>query len=588
MGQASVAAQEAFFVSVHDGHKAHLWQVQPLPKKVDPHQHVDGAVAQFAQDFHAVEGFHVRVNVPALDAQAVEVFGQFLGHAFGQCGHEHALVVRQRLPDFHDQIVDLMVAWTHVNGRVQQSSGANDLFHDHAFGTLQFVVRGGRRDVNGLVDDSVEFFVGQRAVVQGGGQAESVVDEGHFAGAVSAKHRPELGHRDVALVNHHKKVFGEVIQQAEGTLARLPTVEVPRIVFNSGAKPDFLDHLKVVQRSLVQTFGLEEPRLLVEEGFLFLEVLLNLPNGGVGRLLAADKEVGRVDVDALKGVELLAALRVNRGQPFDFVVPKLHPYSVVSVGQMDVHRVAFDPKIPAFEVAHRSAVQAGHEAVKQVVSSDALPHLKSHDIFVKLHGVANAVDAADARDHDDVSPPTEQGRGGRQSQFFNFVVDLKVLLDVGVRRRNERLRLVVIVVADEVLDEVVGEKGLELAVQLSRQGFVVAQNQGGALGLGDDVRHGERFSRTGDPEQNLVFVAFVHAFHQLSNRLRLISRGLEWTVEFERAHGPKVRGRGRERCATGTKCCARKNPAQGGAFQCIGCKDYSATTSNLTVTTTSL
>ena len=193
-------------------------------------------------------------------------------------------------------------------------------------------------------------------------------------------------------------------------------------------------------------------------------------------------------------MELLAALRVNRGQPFDFVVPKLHPYRVVSVGQMDVHRVPFDPKIPAFEVAHRSAVQAGHEAVKQVVSRDALPHLKSHDIFVKLHGVANAVDAADARDHDDVASPTEQGRGGRQSQFFNFVVDLKVLLDVGVRRRNERLRLVVIVVADEVLDEVVGEKGLELAVQLSRQGFVVAQNQGGALGLGDDVRHGERFS----------------------------------------------------------------------------------------------
>ena len=47
LGQASVAAQEAFFVSVHDGHKAHLWKIQPLPEKVDPHQHVDGAVAQF-------------------------------------------------------------------------------------------------------------------------------------------------------------------------------------------------------------------------------------------------------------------------------------------------------------------------------------------------------------------------------------------------------------------------------------------------------------------------------------------------------------------------------------------------------------
>ena len=55
------------------------------------------------------------------------------------------------------------------------------------------------------------------------------------------------------------------------------------------------------------------------------------------------------------------------------------------------------------------------------------------------------------------------------------VVDDRVLLDERVGRRDVRLGLVVVVVADEVLDGVVGEQLLDLAVELRRQRLVAAR-----------------------------------------------------------------------------------------------------------------
>ena len=120
--------------------------------------------------------------------------------------------------------------------------------------------------------------------------------------------------------------------------------------------------------------------------------------------------------------------------------------------------------------------------------------------------------------------------------------------------------MVVVVVAHEVLHQIFRKEAFELAVELGCQGFVVAENERWSLGLRNDVGHGERLSGTGHPEQHLMLIPFVHAFHQLSNRLRLISSGLEWTVEFERAHDPKVGGRVGEKGALRHKVWASKKP----------------------------
>ena len=92
------------------------------------------------------------------------------------------------------------------------------------------------------------------------------------------------------------------------------------------------------------------------------------------------------------------------------------------------------------------------------------------------------------------------------------------LLDVGVGARHVGFGLVVVVVADEVLDRVVGEEALELAVELGGQRLVGGEDQRRALGLLDDLRHGEGLARAGDAEQHLVALAVRDAVDELGDR----------------------------------------------------------------------
>ena len=63
----------------------------------------------------------------------------------------------------------------------------------------------------------------------------------------------------------------------------------------------------------------------------------------------------------------------------------------------------------------------------------------------------------------------------------------RILLDIGVGARDIGFRLVVIVIADEILDRVLREELLELAVELRRQRLVGRQDQGRALGRLDHL-----------------------------------------------------------------------------------------------------
>ena len=76
-------------------------------------------------------------------------------------------------------------------------------------------------------------------------------------------------------------------------------------------------------------------------------------------------------------------------------------------------------------------------------------------------GVADAVDARDRGDDDYVAARQQRERR-RVAHAIDLFVDDRVLLDEGVGRRDVRLGLVVVVVADEVVDRVVGEQLLEL------------------------------------------------------------------------------------------------------------------------------
>ena len=76
------------------------------------------------------------------------------------------------------------------------------------------------------------------------------------------------------------------------------------------------------------------------------------------------------------------------------------------------------------------------------------------------------------------------------AQALDLVVDGGVLFDEGIRVGDIRLRLVVVVVGDEIFHGVVREELPELLAQLGCQGLVVGQHQGGPLDPFDDLGHG--------------------------------------------------------------------------------------------------
>ncbi len=96
---------------------------------------------------------------------------------------------------------------------------------------------------------------------------------------------------------------------------------------------------------------------------------------------------------------------------------------------------------------------------------------------------------------------------------------------IGVRRCNVGFRLVVVVVADKILDGIIREKSFEFGSQLAGQGLVVGNDQGGPLDTLDDIGHGEGFAGAGDAQQGLGPVTSIQTSDQAFDCSRLVAIG---------------------------------------------------------------
>ena len=201
----------------------------------------------------------------------------------------------------------------------------------------------------------------------------------------------------------------------------------------------------------------------------------------------------------------------------------------------DLHGVAADAELGSDEVDVIALVVQFDELFEQRVPRILLTGPQRDDHVFVVDGRSDRVDTGDGCHDDDVSPFTQGERGG-VAHFVDLVVDGRVLFDVGVGGRDIRLRLVVIVVRDEVLDRVVRKQFLELCTQLTRQRFVVGQDQCGAICLRDDVRHREGLAGAGDTLQRLLFIALVQAVHEGGDGFRLVAGGLVRRYQFKVVH----------------------------------------------------
>ncbi len=258
LDEGGLAPEEPFLVGVEDRDHGDLGKVEPLAQEVDADQTVEDAAPEVREDRDAVERLDVRVQVAAPHADLREVVGQLLGHALGQRRHEDALAAAGGLADDRQQVVDLALDRPDLDDRVEQAGRADDLLHDLAAGALELL--GGRRGAHGddLPDALAELVVGQRAVVQRGGQAEAVVDQDLLARPVAEAHPPHLGQGHVRLVDDEQEVVRKVVEERRRRLPRRASGEVARVVLDAVAVAELLDHLQVEHRALVEPLGLEQ------------------------------------------------------------------------------------------------------------------------------------------------------------------------------------------------------------------------------------------------------------------------------------------------------------------------------------------
>ena len=73
------------------------------------------------------------------------------------------------------------------------------------------------------------------------------------------------------------------------------------------------------------------------------------------------------------------------------------------------------------------------------------------------------------------------------TKFIYFVIDHGILFNVDILARNVRLRLIVVVVGNEVTHFIVGEEGTKLGANLCGKGFIGFQDEGGSTKFGNDI-----------------------------------------------------------------------------------------------------
>ena len=123
---------------------------------------------------------------------------------------------------------------------------------------------------------------------------------------------------------------------------------------------------------------------------------------------------------------------------------------------------------------------------------------------------------------------------------LDLLVHRAVFLDVRVGLRDVGLGLVVVVIADEVLDRVVGEELPELVGQLRGERLVRCHDQCRSLDALDHMSDREGLPGPGGAQQRDVRLPGLDGRGQLVDGQRLVAGGLEVGNDAERGHGGSV------------------------------------------------
>ena len=180
---------------------------------------------------------------------------------------------------------------------------------------------------------------------------------------------------------------------------------------------------------------------------------------------------------------------IEQREGVDRIVEQLHAHRfALGFRREDVDDVAADTVGALCQIELVAGVLHLRQAPQQLALVDSITAHQVQDHRQIGLWIAEAVDRGNRGDNDGVRT-LEQRLGCREPHLLDVLVYRGVLLDKGIRGWDVRLRLVVVVVGDEVLHRIMWKELAELAVELGGEGFVVGEDHRGALYALDDTRN---------------------------------------------------------------------------------------------------
>ena len=181
------------------------------------------------------------------------------------------------------------------------------------------------------------------------------------------------------------------------------------------------------------------------------------------------------------------------------------PGRIVIVGREQLNRIA----------AYAEGAPRKGEIIALILQGDELRHQLAWINLVPAREVDGhlcvGLDRADTvnarhRRHDDTIIPLQNGARRGVAHPVDLLIYARVFLDKRVRAGDVSFRLIIIIIADEIFDRIVREEGFKFGIKLRGEGLVRCHDQGGALRLLDDLRHGEGLAGAGHAKQDLIAV----------------------------------------------------------------------------------
>ena len=287
------------------------------------------------------------------------------------------------------------------------------------------------------------------------------------------------------------------------------------------------DHLQVEARPLLDALRFQQLAVALERGNPRVQFGLNAADRTVVPVRRNQVVCVGVDRDLGQAAQRPAGQRIDLVDGVHLVAEEFDAQALVlRRRRKNLDDVPPHAKRPAVKIQVVALVLDLDELLQDRLAPDLHTLFQVQQHVVVHLGRAETVDARD-RGHDDDVVPLEQRPRGRVPHPIDRIVDRGVLGNVGVGGGDVGLRLVVIVVADEVLHRVLGEEALELAIELGRQGLVVDHDQRGLLDALDHVRERKCLAGTGHAQQHLVRQPPAQAVHKRLDGLRLIPRRLK-------------------------------------------------------------